>query len=263
MNNRVKNILSGVLLIALAACLVLWKMDVFALPDIFQGVKIWEMIIAIIMVVIIFHSILDLAFGGIFFPLAILCIIFDEALGITAITPWIVLIAALLLTIAFEKLFPSHWIKRHFKKGFNEAKENIHREFRGDDHNRTSGNSGIDENVEYDDSEYVYHSVKMGSGSKYVNSKNLKTADLSIEFGDLSVYLDKAEVPGKEVTINTKVAFGNMDLYIPRDWNITNKVSVSMGDCDDHASSIYGEEGGVHCTINGSVAFGELAIHKV
>ena len=50
MNNRVKNILSGVLLIALAACLVLWKMDVFALPDIFQGVKIWEMIIAIIMV---------------------------------------------------------------------------------------------------------------------------------------------------------------------------------------------------------------------
>ena len=193
----------------------------------------------------------------------LLCIIFDEALGITAITPWIVLIAALLLTIAFEKLFPSHWIKRHFKKGFNEAKENIHREFRDSDHNRTSGNSGIDENAEYDDSEYIYHSVKMGSGSKYVNSKNLKSADLSIEFGDLSVYLDKAEVPGKEVTINTKVAFGNMDLYIPRDWNITNKVSVSMGECDDHASSIYGEEGGVHCTINGSVAFGELAIHKV
>ena len=257
MRNRVKNILSGVLLIILATCLVLWRLDVFALPDIFEGVKIWEMIIAIIMVVIIFHSILDLAFGGIFFPLAILCIIFAEPLGITAITPWIVLIAALLLTIAFEKLFPSHWIKRHFRKAVN---GDVDVEFHEDRRNR---HSGADSNASYDNSEYVYHSIKMGSGSKYINSTNLKTANVSCDFGELSVYFDKAEVPGKVVNIEAKVAFGEISLYIPRDWNVTNKVSVSMGDCDDRASSIPGVEDGVQCTINGSVAFGDLQIIKV
>lgn len=259
MRNRVKNILSGVLLIVLAACLVLWRLDVFALPDIFDGVKIWEMIIAIIMVVIIFHSILDLAFGGIFFPLAILCIIFDEPLGITAITPWIVLIAALLLTIAFEKLFPSHWIKRHFRKAVN---GNVDVEFHNDDR-RSHRSSGESVNSSSDDSEHVFQSVRFGSGSKYINSKNLKSVSLDCNFGELSAYLDKAEVPERQVEVNAKVAFGEINIYIPRDWKVINKVAVSMGDCDDRASSIPGVEDGVTCTITGSVSFGDLQIVKV
>ena len=59
------------------------------------------------------QNIIDLSWGGIFFPLAILAIIFEKPLGIEAITPWIVLIAALLLTIAFEMIFPKNKFHRH------------------------------------------------------------------------------------------------------------------------------------------------------
>ncbi len=116
MRRRVKNILTAILLLALAACLILWKLNIFNLPGTIAGVGTWGLIISIVMVVIIFHSILDVFYPGIFFPLAVLAIIFDDALGITALTPWIVLIVALLLTIAFEKLLPSHWFKKHVFK---------------------------------------------------------------------------------------------------------------------------------------------------
>lgn len=264
MRNRIKNILTAILLLALSASLILWKLDVFALPEAFGQIAIWQLIIAIIMVVVIFHSIIDINYVGIFFPLAILAIIFDKPLGITAITPWIVLIVALLLTIAFEKLLPSHWIKRHFKSNVKEFKQGFKDGFKDDgptinvDFSENGGNSDFN-----DDNEYIYHSIKMGSGTKYITSRNLKTADLSSEFGELSAYFERAQVPGGEVTIHTKVAFGEMNLYIPREWNVNNKVAVSMGDCTDNASSIPGEEGGVKCVINGSVNFGDLNIIKV
>ena len=116
MRRRVKNILTALLLLALAAALILWKLNIFNLPVTIAGVGTWGLIISVVMVVIIFHSILDVFYPGIFFPLAVLAIIFDDALGITPLTPWIVLIVALLLTIAFEKLLPSHWFKKHVLK---------------------------------------------------------------------------------------------------------------------------------------------------
>ena len=88
MTKRTKNIISGILLIALAACLVLWKLDVFNLPISFAGVGTWGIIITIVMLVVIFHSIIDLNFAGLFIPAAIIAIVFDEPLGITAITPF-------------------------------------------------------------------------------------------------------------------------------------------------------------------------------
>ncbi|MCR4617795.1 MAG: cell wall-active antibiotics response protein [Lachnospiraceae bacterium] len=262
MRSRVKNILTALLLLALAACLILWKMEIIVFPFSLAGVSTWGLIVAAIMVVIIFHSIWDFFYPGIFFPLAVLCIIFDDVLGITAITPWIVLIVALLLTIAFEKLFPSHWIKKHFKKNVNKHINS------GDNGNNTTFNFNYDSDTKnkeasYDDSEYVFHSLKMGSASKYISSPNLKKADLSSEFGELSVYFDKAQVPCGEVDIQARVAFGEMNIYIPRSWNVINKVSVSMGDCDDKASSTPGDENGPKCIINGSVSFGDMNIIKV
>ena len=39
MNRRTKNIISAILLIALAVCLILWKLNVFNLPLSFAGVQ--------------------------------------------------------------------------------------------------------------------------------------------------------------------------------------------------------------------------------
>ena len=103
--NIAKRIFSGIVYIAIALCLILWKMGILAVPAAFQDISRLSLYISVIMVVIIVHSIVKLSFGGIFFPIAVLCIIFDRQLGITAITPWIVLVAAFLLTAAFNRIF--------------------------------------------------------------------------------------------------------------------------------------------------------------
>ncbi len=258
MRRRVKNILTALLLLALAAALILWKLNIFNLPVTIAGVGTWGLIISVVMVVIIFHSILDVFYPGIFFPLAVLAIIFDDALGITALTPWIVLIVALLLTIAFEKLLPSHWFKKHV---FKETVKSKNGDFEKRVDIKLDGNSYSE--VGDEESEYVMHSVKMGEGTKYVVSKNLKKAELEVNFGELSVFFDKAEVPTGQVNINAKVAFGEMQLYIPKSWKVINKVSVSMGDCTDRSGGEPTEEDAVVCVIEGSVAFGDLVITKV
>ena len=78
--NKTRNLVTGLLLIALAACLILWKLNVFSLPVAVAGVSTWGLIVSVIMVIVIIHSILDLRFSGIFIPLAVIGIIFDEPL---------------------------------------------------------------------------------------------------------------------------------------------------------------------------------------
>mgnify|MGYP007069860514 CR=1 FL=1 len=245
-NSRSKTILRGLELIAIAACLILWKLNLFNLPPAFAGVSTWGLIIAAFMVLIIIHSIIDLSFGGILFPIAIICIIFDNPLGITAITPWIVLIAALLVTIALNMIFPKH-----------EKKAKYSHDESGYFANKKYENSTEDQNG------HVSYAMKFGSATKYVRIPNLTSADLNSQFGELSVFFDGSQVPGGRVFINCNVSFGEMDLYIPASWRVENKVSVALGDCKDHSSNAPVSEGGIICVIDGSVSFGELKVIRV
>ena len=247
MNKRSRSIVNGLLLIALAVCLVLWKLNVFNLPVVFAEVSTWGLIIAAFMVLIIIHSIVDLSFGGIFLPLAIIAIVFDKPLGIEAITPWIVLVAAFLLTIAFDMIFPKHG--KHKFKGHKMSK------FAEDNHC---------ENFTEDENGYVMYSMRFGSATKYVRTPNLNQADLSASFGQMTVFFDGAQVPGKKVYIHCQVSFGELDLYIPKEWRVENKVSVSLGDCDDNIG--FNDKTGddqVVCVIDGSVSFGELELNRI
>ena len=89
MNRNYRSIIFALLLILLAVSLILWKLNVFNLPVAFAGVGPWGLIVSVIMIIAIINGIMDLNFGSIFVPLAVIAIIFDDALGITAITPWI------------------------------------------------------------------------------------------------------------------------------------------------------------------------------
>lgn len=246
MNNRTKNILSGILLIALAVSLILWKLNILILPAVLSGVSIFALAVGVIMVIIIFHSIIDRCYAGIFFPLAVICILFDKPLGITAITPFIVLIAALLLSIAFDMIFPVH--------------DRPHKYSHGGPHQFSDKFS-----EKFDESENgsVIYSTQFGSSTRYVRSRNLCSADLSSRFGEMSVFFDKAEVPGKTVKIDCGVSFGAMNIYIPESWIVENKVGVALGHCDIEGTNPVANEESVTCIVNGSVAFGELKLIRV
>ena len=107
------------------------------------------------------------------------------------------------------------------------------------------------------------HSMRFGSTTKYIRSKNLMRADLSSSFGEMSVFFDGAVPQENKVTIDCHVAFGQMNIFIPKEWKILNKVSVTLGDCQDRASAGDFNDDAIQCTITGSVSFGELQINRV
>ena len=246
MKYRTRNILTGILLIALAVCLIMWKLNVLNLPPVFTDISIWGLVIAVLMAVVIIHSIIDLSFGGIFIPLAVIAIIFDKPLGITAITPWVVLIAAILLTVAFHLLFPHHRRNHvHSHGGYNPVSDKYSESF-------SENENGS-----------VYYSTQFGSSTRYVRSENLTSANLSCRFGEMSVFFDKAGVPGKTVRIDSGVSFGAINIYIPHNWRVENKVGVTLGHCEINGINPDNTADTVTCFLSGSVTFGELKLVRV
>ncbi|MBO0528685.1 hypothetical protein EXQ29_10995 [Clostridium botulinum] len=56
-------------------------------------------------------------FLSVLFPIAFICIIYDKQLGITNITPWTVLIGALLSSIGLSMVFHKRikWVNTKYK----------------------------------------------------------------------------------------------------------------------------------------------------
>ena len=90
----------GLFLVIAGIVLVVSKLGYFA------GVNLFSLVATVFLVAIIIKSVFKMNFAGILFPLAFIVILFDDQLGITAITPWTVLIAATLGSIGLSIIFP-------------------------------------------------------------------------------------------------------------------------------------------------------------
>ena len=95
------NVFWGVLLVLAAVYIIINNLGF--MPD----VDVVRLGLGILCVVVFIKSLSGPEFGGMLFSLAILAILFDSQLGITAITPWPVLMAALLGSIGLNMIFGS------------------------------------------------------------------------------------------------------------------------------------------------------------
>ncbi|MBQ3420966.1 MAG: hypothetical protein K5986_03365 [Clostridium sp.] len=94
-----KNKFWGVLLILAAIAVLLNKIFIF------EGFSLIKFVVTVLLISIIVKSIPKREFGGILFPIAFISILFDDELGITAITPFPVLLAAALGTAGLSIIF--------------------------------------------------------------------------------------------------------------------------------------------------------------
>lgn len=170
----------------------------------------FTLIATILLVIIILKSILHLNFAGILFPIAFIGILFDQELGITAITPWTILLAALLGTIGLSLIFH----KRHQHFGYDLAQKGIKEdEF---------------EVIDVDDESCINCVTRFSGSVKYINSDDFRKANISCSFGGVKVYFDRAVIKGEQAVIHIENSFGGVELYIPKDWRVVNNMSVSM-----------------------------------
>ena len=189
-----------------------------------EGIGFWTVIGTIFFGCILLSSLIKLRFTGIFFSLAFLGIIYDEQLGIQAVTPWPILGAALLLSIGFGIIF-----KKNTTKCWKKKKD-------------TDYETIIDE----EDGNRISFDTSFGASIKYVNTDDFQSASLDCSFGSMKVYFDNAMMQQPQATIYLDASFSGVELYIPKSWAMINKVHAAFGAVEEKNQNV---PDGVHSVI--------------
>lgn len=199
---RKERVFWGVFLILGAIVLLISKLGYFS------DVNVFSLLFSIALVAMIIKSIMRISFTGILFPLAFLAIIYDDKLGITEITPWPVLFAALLGSIGLSLIF---------NKGPKKSKIYV------------NGDSDNTKTINVDDEGHINLETSFGSSIKYVNTDKFEYANLSCSFGNMKIYFDNTTMARESAVVNIDISFAGLQMYIPRTWKIENKVGASFG----------------------------------
>ena len=199
---RKERVFWGVFLILGAIVLLISKLGYFS------DVNVFSLLMSIALVAMIIKSIMRISFTGILFPLAFLAIIYDDKLGITEITPWPVLFAALLGSIGLSLIF---------NKGPKKSKIYV------------NGDSDNTKTINVDDEGHINLETSFGSSIKYVNTDKFEYANLSCSFGNMKIYFDNTTMARESAVVNIDISFAGLQMYIPRTWKVENKVGASFG----------------------------------
>lgn len=167
---------------------------------------------------------------------------FAEVLGLPKVGFWNVVIIVVFMTVGFNFLFPH----KHRSHGDQD-----------DPHARRSDYTKYQKVTEEEGDGFVECSNSFGETTKYVNMSDLKRGHFQNSFGEMKVYLDQAHMAGDSVTIEVSNSFGQLTLFIPKEWNVVQKVSVFAASVDEKRC---GDSNGPICYLKGSVSFGEIEI---
>ncbi len=204
---------------------------------ILQDVNVVTIFFAIFLAAWFVRSVVRLEFTGLLFSLAFLAILFDDQLGITAITPLPVLAAALLGSIGLGMIFHRHPYHHHWEQhSFEERTETI----------------------DVEDTSCFSFSTKFGSSIKYINTDDFKQANLGCSFGAMKVYFDTAVIQNGSATVKLDVSFSGVELYIPKGWQVENHVISSFGAIDEKNRAQ--SNGTPVLNIVGNISFGGVEI---
>jgi hypothetical protein len=235
----------GVLFILAAALIVVSKLGFLV------GISIIEVILTVLLVGILISNVVKLKFSGILFPVAFLAIIYAEELQIQDLTPWPVLAVALLGSIGLNLIFkPDRWHFRHHKHG------KFGREWSVDFENKTDKH--YDKVINEQDGNVIRCSQSFGSTIKYINTDNFERADIECSFGAMKVYFDNALIQSGHAQIDLDVSFSGVELFIPKTWNVIDKVDTSFGSMQE--KNRRGDSQAPVVTITGDVSFGGVEI---
>lgn len=232
----------GVFFIAAAVLLVVNQLGYFT------GVNLWSLLLTIMIVPVIGSGLARLNFFNVFFGIAFLLIIFAKPLGITALVPWTVLFAALFLSIGFSILIkPRRWPGSLGMHGHN---------WSGHNHNYEEY-----ETVDHVEGNDVNCYVSMGGSCKYLRSDSLESGRFECSLGYLKVYFDNVILSPKGANIYLDCSMGNIELFIPRNWNVKLNIDSMMGNVGEQHHTY--TQDAPSLTITGNVKLGNIDIKYV
>lgn len=235
----VRNIFWGILLLLGAAALVVGQLGYL------EGIGIWSILFSVFLIGFVIDGLIRRSFGEILFAIAFLIIVNDMLFGLTAITPWPVLGAALLGTIGLNLLFP-----RFRKKG-----RHMNVTINGKDY---GGREAVTEERWEGDS--VTYENAFGEAVKYVAGE-ISHVSAENSFGTMHIYFTDAYPKGGSASVNIENSFGTTILYVPADWRVVLSTENAFGSTEEKGHC--NPQGSNVLHIRGEVNFGSLQIRYV
>lgn len=216
----------------------------------FVQIGFWSITATVLLAAVLVSSLVDLNFFGIFIPLALLYPIYQGPLKWQSISIWLLLLAAVLASIGFTMIFHRH---RHRWKEWEKYEHWDHKV-----HDKFSAQSG-----EQIDGNEIFVKSSFNQSCKYLHAESLKSAALSASFGKLSVYFDQVQLSPEGAEVSVDVSFGEMTLYLPKSWRVTDHVHAGMGAVSNDFQSKPTDENAPKLKLTGNVSFGHLEIRYV
>lgn len=235
-----KNITGGLVLILLA--IVILGSGLGFLPHI----PWFKLLCTICFAAIVIKNLFRREFFSCIMALCCLAWMYDEVLGIEAITPFPLFFAGALFAIGLGMIFKrKRWVNVVYKDG--------------DEWKMGSINDARKEEWQ-DGGRHVVLENNFNSVSKYVNSEAFSTADLENNFGSANIYFNNAVIADMEATVKLENNFGRMNVYFPNTWRANVSQQTGFGNIN-----IYGEPNrdmdAPLVRVNADSNFGEMNIY--
>lgn len=257
----------GLLLILMAVFLIISKLGLVT------GISVWSVFFTVVFAALLIRGLIKRSFFSIFFSAAFLCIIYDDQLGITALTPWTVLFAALLLSIGMEILFHK---KNSYQKyvrfmdddvvdagQYHDPDKGIHLNISFDNEEESDKAQADEEHAERHEQsargEKIYQSNHFSTRSKYINPETFEKGILENNFGSLNVFFENVATQKKEGFLEIDNSFGEMNIYVPSSWIVDMEVEDNFGS----NSGVKGHSDGTKSFllhIRGDNSFGSVSV---
>lgn len=195
----------GIMLVLGGIALIISKLGYFS------DINVITILLTIYLSVMLIKNVFRVNFAGVLFPIAFICIIYDEQLGITSITPGTVLIAALLGSVGLSIIFDKRpkWANKHDRDSYKF------------------------DTIDVEDESHVRVETQFSASVKYINTDKFEQAYLKCQFGATKVYFDNAVLHKGKGMVTIDASFAGVELYIPKTWTICDKTNVSFGSLNE------------------------------
>lgn len=241
----------GVLLILAAIALVISRLGLkYSVP-----LGFWQVVVTLFFGAGLIEGLSKKKIGTSVFSIAFLLIIYQDQLNLRSVGSWTILGAALLITIGLNMIF-----KQHFQFWYENVSSGKNYIINGD-------NGKEEESEEYEEftENEVGSTIKVSSflntTSRYIQSQNLRRIDVKANLSDVNLYLDNAMLQDGHATIKVDVSLGDVNIYVPRSWDVNNSVDAFLADVK--FVGMPSGEGTQNLKVEGSVRLGDVKIHYV
>jgi hypothetical protein len=247
----------GLAFILAAVAIALNAVGVISVEGLSAGDVFWSITMVLILILSIPHRF----WFGIFFPVAVLFMIFAGPLGLDVqrVSLWVCFGVALLLSIGFSILFHKRRHRRWRDKWayVQEGPAYVYHYGADDAGSDDVGAGGSAESVA---GSVVRVSVNFGNVIRYINSNDLERVEAECNFGSMKLYFDNARPQAAGALIVLDVNFGATELFIPRTWAVVNELKNSLSGVEEKNLPPSGIEKTARVTITGEANLSSVSI---